>query len=70
MPSPRSAANRPRAGEMSALCPDCDGQGRTIVTFGLLKGAAGRAAHVMETVALRECAVCSGAGWYDPSHGR
>ncbi len=55
---------------MMALCPDCDGQGRTLVTYGLLRGARGRSPHMLETVALRECAVCDGAGWYDPSHGR
>ena len=57
-------------GAMLAMCPDCDGQGRTIVTFGLLRGAAGRAARVTETVALRECAVCDGVGWFDPVRGR
>lgn len=55
---------------MLAMCPDCDGQGRTIVTFGLLRGAAGRAWRVTETVALRECAVCNGVGWFDPMCGR
>jgi hypothetical protein len=55
---------------MSALCPDCDGQGRTIVPFGLLHSARGRSPRITETVALRECAVCAGNGWYDPAHGR
>jgi hypothetical protein len=55
---------------MRALCPDCDGQGRTLVTFGLLRNARGRSARVQETVALRECAVCDGVGWYDPVNGR
>ena len=55
---------------MMALCPDCDGQGRTIVTFGLLRGAGARSTRGLETVALRECAVCNGVGWYDPAHGR
>ena len=41
-----------------------------MVTFGLLRGARGRSARVLETVALRECAVCDGVGWYDPAHGR
>jgi hypothetical protein len=53
-----------------ALCPDCDGQGRTLVTFGALRTVPGRPIRLMETAALRECAVCSGAGWYDPAHGR
>ena len=55
---------------MKALCPDCDGRGRTLVTFGLLRSAQGHSSRVLETVALRECAVCDGLGWYDPSHGR
>jgi hypothetical protein len=53
-----------------ALCPDCDGQGRTLVTYGLLRSARGRSPRVLETVALRECAVCDGMGWYDAALGR
>jgi hypothetical protein len=58
---------------MMALCPDCDGQGRTLVTYGLLGAARGpspKTLRMLETVALRVCAICDGAGWYDPSHGR
>jgi hypothetical protein len=52
------------------LCPDCDGEGRTLVTFGALRLAPHGASRMMETVALRECAVCSGAGWFESGRGR
>jgi hypothetical protein len=55
---------------MMALCPDCEGEGRTLVTYAALRAERGRLPRVIETVALRECAVCEGAGWYDPTHGR
>lgn len=70
------------------LCPDCDGEGRTLVTFGALRltprdnaatvalPSTNRAsaspletARTMETVALRECAVCRGAGWFESGRG-
>lgn len=55
---------------MMALCPDCDGEGRTLVTFGALRAERGKPPRVIETVALRECAVCGGIGWYNPTYGR
>ena len=53
-----------------ALCPDCDGAGRTLVTFGLLRDRIGGTPRLAETVALRECAVCDGFGWFGAAGGR
>jgi hypothetical protein len=53
-----------------ALCPDCDGIGRTLVTFGLLRDPSGKRQRLTETVALRECAVCDGRGWFRAGPGR
>jgi hypothetical protein len=66
--SPRSAANRPKTGSGKALCPDCDGAGLTLVPFGAYCRA--DQARIVETAALRQCAVCHGEGWYLLSPGR
>ena len=50
-----------------ALCPDCDGEGRTLVTFGAVRTTFVHRPLMLETAALRECAVCDGIGWYDPT---
>jgi hypothetical protein len=66
--SSRSAADRPLTGAGKALCPDCEGAGLTLVPFA----AACRIDHtrIVETAALRQCAVCHGEGWYRFDHGR
>jgi hypothetical protein len=53
-----------------ALCPDCDGIGRTLVTFGLVRDPSATRPRLTETVALRECAVCDGYGWFRAAAGR
>jgi hypothetical protein len=40
------------------------------VTFGLLRDHAGNPTRMSETVALRECAVCEGYGWFGAAAGR
>jgi hypothetical protein len=66
--SPRSAADRPKTGSGKALCPDCDGAGLTLVPFAAC--CRDDLTRIVETAALRQCAVCHGEGWYHPSPGR
>lgn len=40
------------------------------MTFGLLREHAGNPVWISETVALRECAVCEGYGWFGAASGR
>ena len=68
MKSPRSAADRPKTGAGKALCPDCDGAGLTLVPFAA--ACAIDRVRIVETAALRQCAVCRGEGWYHPGSGR
>jgi hypothetical protein len=51
-----------------ALCPDCDGAGLTLVPFAAACSI--DRGRIVETAALRLCAVCHGEGWYIFDHGR
>jgi len=55
-------------GASKVLCPDCDGAGLTLVPFAATCSA--DRARIVETAALRQCAVCRGEGWYRLDLGR